>query len=393
MSANRMPAKTLAFTLLACWLAVGCQKRSAEGAADTAAVPPTPAPAVAPAADDAAKPSVAVEATATAATALDAAKKGPLVPVTTENFARAETDLYFGNAAMKDGALGKFKHHRELMGIDDQFVVRGNRDTLYSIAVFDLDAGPVTITMPDPGDRYQALQVIDQDEYVPNVFYGKGARTLTREGVGTRYVAAGVRTLVDPNDPADVQAVHALQDAIQVKQDNVGTFEIPNWDPVSQKQIREALLTLSASLPDTRNAFGPRGKVEPVRHLITSASAWGGNPDKDALYLNVTPQKNDGNTVYRLAVRDVPVDGFWSISVYNAKGYYEKNPHNAYTLNNLTAKKNEDGSIKVQFGGCDGQIPNCLPITAGWNYMVRLYRARPEILDGRWAFPEAQPAG
>jgi hypothetical protein len=28
----------------------------------------------------------------------------------------------------------------------------------------------------------------------------------------------------------------------------------------------------------------------------------------------------------------------------------------------------------------------------GWNYIVRLYRPRAEILDGRWTFPEAQPA-
>jgi hypothetical protein len=27
----------------------------------------------------------------------------------------------------------------------------------------------------------------------------------------------------------------------------------------------------------------------------------------------------------------------------------------------------------------------------GWNYMVRLYRPRPEILNGTWKFPEAQP--
>ena len=82
-----------------------------------------------------------------------------------------------------------------------------------------------------------------------------------------------------------------------------------------------------------------------MRHLIGAASAWGGNPEKDALYLNVVPANNDGNTVYRLNVKDVPVDGFWSISVYNAKGYFEPNPQNAYTLNNITAKANADGSV------------------------------------------------
>jgi hypothetical protein len=97
--------------------------------------------------------------------------------------------------------------------------------------------------------------------------------------------------------------------------------------------------------------------------------------------------------VYKLDVKDVPVDGFWSISLYNAEGYYQKNPYNSYSLNNITSKKNTDGSVTIQFGGCDGTIPNCLPIMDGWNYTVRLYRPRSEILSGRWKFPEPQPAG
>jgi hypothetical protein len=45
----------------------------------------------------------------------------------------------------------------------------------------------------------------------------------------------------------------------------------------------------------------------------------------------------------------------------------------------------------IQFGGCGEDTANCLPITPGWNYMVRLYRPRPEVLDGTWTFPEAEP--
>jgi hypothetical protein len=67
------------------------------------------------------------------------------------------------------------------------------------------------------------------------------------------------------------------------------------------------------------------------------------------------------------------------------------NPYNTYALNSLTAKKGPDGAINIQFGGCDGKIPNCLPITKGWNYTVRLFRPRAEILDGTWKFPLAQP--
>jgi hypothetical protein len=105
----------------------------------------------------------------------------------------------------------------------------------------------------------------------------------------------------------------------------------------------------------------------------------------------VTPAHSDGNTIYKLKVKEVPVDAFWSISVYDADGFFQKNDYNAYSLSNITAKKEGDGSVVIQFGGCDGKIPNCLPIMYGWNYTVRLYRPRAQILNGTWKFPDAQP--
>jgi hypothetical protein len=314
-------------------------------------------------------------------------------PVTADNFVRAESDQYFGGI-LKDsgGALGKFHHRRQVASVDEQTVVRLNRDTMYSSALFDLEAGPVTITLPEAGERFRSMQVISEDHYVPMVVYSAGAHTLTRAAVGTRYAAVAIRTLVDPGDAKDVARVHALQDAIRVEQKAAGTFEVPSWDPASQKKVREALLVLATTLPDFKGAFGAKGEVDPVRRLIGAAAAWGGNPDKDAVYLNVTPAANDGATVHKVVVKDVPVDAFWSISVYNAEGYYQKNALGSYTINSITGRKAPDGSTTVQFGGCDGEIPNCIPIVAGWNYTVRLYRPRPEILDGKWVFPEALPA-
>jgi hypothetical protein len=311
------------------------------------------------------------------------------VPVTADNFVRAETDWYFG-MLVKRGGVGRFDHLRELHSIEGPGV-RGNRDTLYSEAVFDLDAGPVEITLPDGGDRFLSMMVIDEDHYVVTVVYRPGGYTFTREEVGTRYIFAAVRILVDPDDREDVERVHALQDAISASQPSSGTFEVPDWDQESQKKVRDALLSLSATLPDLRKGGGSRDEVDPVRHLIATAAGWGLNPDKDAIYLNVTPRSNDGSGAYRLTVRDVPVDGFWSVSVYDAEGHFVKNDREAYALNNITAEKDVDGSVTIQFGGCDGQHPNCLPIFPGWNYMVRLYRPRPEILDGTWMFPEALP--
>lgn len=313
-------------------------------------------------------------------------------PVTVDNFIRAESDLYFRNVA-NEGGVGKFAHRREPAAIDNQTVIRLNRDTLYSAAFFDLDAGDVTITLPDAGTRFLSLMVVNQDHYVQLVAYGAGRHTLTRKEIGTRYAVAAVRTFVDPANPDDLKQVHALQDAITIQQKQPGTLDLPEWDPVSQKTVRDALLVLGSTMPDFRRAFGARNQVDPIRHLVGTALGWGGNPDKDAIYLNVSVPRNDGKTLYKLVVRDVPVDGFWSVSVYNAEGYFQKNPFDAYALNNLTAVRDADGSIAIQFGGCDGKVPNCLPTMPGWNYTVRLYRPRKEILDETWAFPDPQPIG
>lgn len=314
------------------------------------------------------------------------------VPVTADNFPRAESDRYFSRLA-KDNAFGVLRHRREPARIDHQTVIRLNRDTLYSSGVFDLDAGPVTVTMPDPGNRYVSMQVIDEDHYTHDIFYGAGAHTLTRKDIGTRYVMVAIRTLVDTADQKDVEAAHRIQDAIEVQQKGgPGTFTVPNWDQASQKKVRDALLVLASTLPDTKRMFGRKGEVEPVRRLAGAASAWGGIPEKETLYLNVVPTRNDGKAVYTLEVKDVPVQGFWSISVYNEQGYYEPNELNAYNLNSVTTRKEADGSVKVQFGGCDGEIPNCLPIMDKWNYLVRLYRPNSDVVNGTWKFPEPQLA-
>jgi hypothetical protein len=319
------------------------------------------------------------------------AQTADAIPVTAENFVRAESDLYFDNIVRR-GGFGRFDHNRDLAAVDaNQLVVRSNRDTLYSGAVFDLDAGPVTITLPDAGKRFMSMQVIDEDQYTHLVAYQPGPYVLTRDEIGTRYVIVFVRTFIDPNDPADADAVHALQDAITTDQPRgPGTFEVPAWDKASQDKVRDALLVLASTLPDQRRMYGSKAEVDPVRFLIGAAMGWAGNPDKDATYLIGTPAKNDGHTVHELVVRNVPVDGFWSVSVYDdAKGYFVQNQYDAYSFNTVTAKPSADGYIRLQFGGCDGKVPNCRRIMPGWNYIVRLYRPRAEILDGSWQFPQA----
>lgn len=326
-------------------------------------------------------------------TAASTHRGGPLphgLRVTPENFERAETDRYFADC-VKRGGFGRLLHNRELTPLDQQSVVRMNRDTLYSSGVFDLEAGPVTIFLPEAHGRYLSMMVLDEDQYTIDVAYRAGRHTYDEHEVGTRYAFVALRILVDPGTDGDLEEVHRLQDAVIVEQKRGGRFVIPNWDETTQNQVRSALTALGHTITDSRRTFGPRGEVDPVKHLIGTAIGWGGNPEKDAMYIGATPPANDGKTVHQLRLRDVPVDGFWSVSVYNADGYFEPNPHGVYSLNSLTAQKDADDWVTIQFGGYDGRTPNCLPIMKGWNYTVRLYRPRPELLHGKWRFPEAKP--
>lgn len=89
----------------------------------------------------------------------------------------------------------------------------------------------------------------------------------------------------------------------------------------------------------------------------------------------------------------MPVDAFWSISVYNAKGFFEKNPHDLYNVNSVTATPNTDGSVTVRFVTGEPTAPNSIPVPSGWNYLVRLYRPRASFFNGSWSHPAATPIG
>jgi hypothetical protein len=310
--------------------------------------------------------------------------------VTVDNFVRAETDTTFKGFAAT-GGFGQFMHIRQPTPLDKQSVIRMNRDTLYSAAVFDLDAGPVTISKPASAGRFQSLLAINQDHSIVMVEHGAGDFTLTRDKVGTRYVIALIRTFVDASNADDIKAANALQDRLAARQADKGRFAVPDWDAETLAKLRNAINVLAATKTDTSGMFGVKSQLNPVDHLLGTASGWGGNPKSAAMYINVVPEKNDGVTPYVLTVKDVPADGFWSVTVYNDKGFMEENPLGAYSFNNVGARKAADGSITIRFGG-DPKQPNYLPVRAGWNYTVRLYQPRKALLDGSWKFPAPQPA-
>ena len=315
-----------------------------------------------------------------------------IVPVTWENYCRAQTDTYFESYVELAG-LGEFYHYREPVPIDEQVVQFENRDVLPSIGIFDL-TDPVTITKPDTGNRYQSMHVLNQDQYTKAVINDPGEYTLTRAEMGTRYVQVRFRTFVDPTDPVDIRDARRVQDPIAARQDSTGTFEVPTWDPESLALVREALLTLATQYTLTEgqalvHAFGDVEEVDPVEFLLGCAG-WGALPASENYFYWTVPEQNDGETPQEMVLEDVPVDGFWSVSVYNGEGYFEANEYDAYSINSENAERDDDGSVTIRFGG-DPDRPNFLYTPEDWSYGLRLYEPRNEVLSGFYQLPEPQP--
>jgi len=327
---------------------------------------------------------LAVALTATLASAQPAQAADAAIKVNVDNYAHAETDMQIDRMLKMEKGVNKWTHNRLPTPLDKQNVIRMNRDTLYSFATVDISKG-ATVTLPEAGKRYMSLMVVNNDGYINKVFHGGGSYELTMKEFDTPYVVLAVRTLVNSSEDADIKAANALQDKMKIEAGSAKPFVMPDYDMKSYNATYKPLLELSKGVPDTKKMFGKKSDVDPVRFILGAAFGWGGLPIEEAYYLNVNPNLPVGE--YQVTVKDVPVDAFWSISMYNKDGYFQKNALNAYSVNNLSAKPNKDGSITVNLGGCGDKRVNCLPLTQGWNYAVRMYQPRKEILDGEWTFP------
>jgi hypothetical protein len=321
--------------------------------------------------------------------ALAPAQAADAPEVTAANYVRAETDVQMKGYIATYNNFGKFEHFRQPYDVNNQVTVRTNMDTLYSFGVWDLRS-PVTITLPETGGRYQSLMIVSQDHSIWS-FYGPRTGTLTEEKVGSRYVFLALRTFMDPNDKKDMKEAHRLQDAVVVEQADIGKFEVPSWNKEEVEQMRATISVVGGTVKDSSKMFGKKDNMDPVYWLLGAAMGWGGLPAEAATYAIAFPEDNDGKTPYTLTVSDVPVYGFWSVTLYDDKGWLPVNKYNAYSFNNITARKDKDGSVTIHFGG-DPKADNFLPIVPGWNYIVRMYKPGPEILNGSWTFPKAQIA-
>lgn len=316
---------------------------------------------------------------------------GPLLQaaevVTAKNFIRAETDRMFYGIARQAGGVNQFYHYRKPTPLDQQSVVRMNRDTLYSMAVVDTRRG-ASIRVPElPADRYASVYLVDNDHYVPFVIYSAGVHPLPST---TRYLGVGVRIqLHDPDDPQEIALVNNLQDQFVIQAGSAEPLPPFQWDKPSLDRLRAQYEQEAGRYPSWKGMQGPRGKVNEKTRHIAAAAAWGLFPERDATYLNYNGGLN-ADRCYTATYRIPENRAFWSITLYGKDGFMQ---HENSILNAGNVVLDPDGSFTAYFGSqalC-GDVPNRLDTSDGWNFLMRIYRPGPSVLDGRYQLPAVRP--
>ena len=93
-----------------------------------------------------------------------------------------------------------------------------------------------------------------------------------------------------------------------------------------------------------------------------------------------------------------PVKGFWSLTLYNAQHFFNKNPLTRYSLGtkNKTLQYNADGSLTLYAGATSpgkDKESNWLPAPDGtFSLYIRCYWAEQAVIDGSWMPPQVMKA-
>jgi hypothetical protein len=294
-------------------------------------------------------------------------KAAPTI-VTQDNFVRAFTNMRLGSILKKTGGINKFFTMPVPSSIpEEQFVVRMNRDTPYSVAVVDMSSDNVYVTVPET-DKYVSIQIVDENHETQPMIYGSGRHKITAK---TDHAFVTVRTLDGD-----------LRQNLVIEAGSAKPFVVKEWDMESFHAVDKAGNLDFSDGYDQAKAFGNKESGQTAyMNYVGAAGGWGGAMVEDNIYQTSPYFDADGS--YEMTFVDPKDKYFWSATVYNGDGRMFNDKANISS--EMNPVKNADGTYTLRFG-CEGQ-PNNIPIVEGnttgkFNVLMRHYGPSEQVSNG-----------
>jgi hypothetical protein len=188
------------------------------------------------------------------------------------------------------------------------------------------------------------------------------------------------------------------------------SFDVTEIDPVIREELQMAPAAAQSALIDEwpkvgRNTNGwvmnTDSGVYGANYLKRGAVAMfeiGMNRPEDAIYPDTGTTPLDGRNKYVIHFANgelPPVNEFWSVTVYDLRGFIVPNPTNRYTLGDRSnLKLNADESLDIYLQGENpgaDKETNWLPTPSRlFSLHARLYSPRRTAIDGTWAMPPVE---
>ena len=289
--------------------------------------------------------------------------------VTQDNFPQAYTNKRLGAVLQKAGSVNTFFEMPRPSSVpEEQFVVRMNRDTHYSVSVIDMSSGSVYVTVPKT-DRYVTIQIVDENHETQPMIYGSGKHKITAK---TGHAFVIVRALEDD-----------ARRNLVIEAGSAKPFAVKEWDMESFHTVDKAGNIDFSNGYDQSKAFGNKesGQTDYMNY-VGAAGGWGGAMVEDNIYQ--TSSVFDADACYETTFVDPEAKYFWSATVYNADGRMFNDIANISS--EMNPVQNADGTYTLRFG-CEGQ-PNNIPVAEGnttgkFNVLMRHYGPSKQVSNGK----------
>lgn len=318
------------------------------------------------------------------------------VPVTADNFAHAMSDVYFQKVTDVVGT-NVIMHTRVTKNVDNQNIIRENRDTLYSNAVVDARKG-FTLTLPATDGVFMTALIFDQNTSLVRAVdsdvtgdvgtfqaYFDKPRTIRieRDALDTDYAYILFRTYSN-GSPESEKIANRLQDQIVLKADSNIPWQPEGFNEADRLAIQNSYIP---KLYDYVKQGTSKGYNE--RHLVTqdhqnfyAAIGWAGQLERYATYGTTPDLTISLDKCAQTTITPPPVDysrgGFWSYQVYDKDGWIA---HNNSTLQNTNTVLNDDGTVTLRFGTKEacGTDENRVDRNESFSVTTRIYNPKEPI--------------